>query len=306
MAVSVPAALVAWPGSTTTPETIELGTGEGNIDREAALGRGSVDRTPRPSATPDAFTATPDVEANETPEEEPTETPEPEPTESPEEEPSEAPEPEPEPTVAGQMYATTSLNVRTGPATNTDSLAVLSAGSEVDVTGETDGDWTQILYDGDVAWVSSDYLSEEKPSEETDDTEDNESGGNDDGISSAECPTGSSVESGLTPDAIRVHRAVCHRFPQIDTYHGMRSGGGAHSEGRALDIMVRGSLGDEIAEWVRANYQELGVSEVIWEQRIWTVQRSSEGWRPMEDRGSDTANHYDHVHVTVYGDRGTS
>jgi hypothetical protein len=30
------------------------------------------------------------------------------------------------------------------------------------------------------------------------------------------------------------------------------------------------------------------------------VQRSSEGWRWMEDRGSTTANHYDHVHVTVY------
>ncbi|MDQ1640746.1 MAG: hypothetical protein QOJ90_97, partial [Actinomycetota bacterium] len=28
--------------------------------------------------------------------------------------------------------------------------------------------------------------------------------------------------------------------------------------------------------------------------------RSSEGWRPMADRGSTTANHYDHVHVSVY------
>jgi hypothetical protein len=30
------------------------------------------------------------------------------------------------------------------------------------------------------------------------------------------------------------------------------------------------------------------------------VQRSAEGWRWMEDRGSTTANHYDHVHATVY------
>ncbi|MEP7157788.1 MAG: SH3 domain-containing protein, partial [Chloroflexota bacterium] len=37
-----------------------------------------------------------------------------------------------------------------------------------------------------------------------------------------------------------------------------------------------------------------------WSQRIWSVQRSSEGWRPMADRGSTTANHYDHVHVSVY------
>jgi hypothetical protein len=39
---------------------------------------------------------------------------------------------------------------------------------------------------------------------------------------------------------------------------------------------------------------------VIWSQHIWTVQRSSEGWRAMPDRGSTTANHYDHVHVSVY------
>ncbi|MGH8775923.1 MAG: hypothetical protein ACRDWI_12375 [Jiangellaceae bacterium] len=43
---------------------------------------------------------------------------------------------------------------------------------------------------------------------------------------------------------------------------------------------------------------------MIWAQRIWTAERSSDGWRWMEDRGSDTANHYDHVHVTVYGNAG--
>jgi hypothetical protein len=64
--------------------------------------------------------------------------------------------------------------------------------------------------------------------------------------------------------------------------------------------MCTGSLGDSIANYVRAHASELGVSEVIWAQRIWTVQRSSEGWRQMEDRGSSTANHYDHVHVSVY------
>ena len=66
------------------------------------------------------------------------------------------------------------------------------------------------------------------------------------------------------------------------------------------------TLGSQIAAYVRANYKALGVSEVIWAQKIWTVQRSSEGWRPMSDRGSPTANHYDHVHVTVYGNSGTA
>ena len=64
------------------------------------------------------------------------------------------------------------------------------------------------------------------------------------------------------------------------------------------------SLGDAIAAWVRDHHDELGVSEVIWSQRIWTVERSADGWRWMADRGSNTANHYDHVHVTVYGNSG--
>jgi hypothetical protein len=46
--------------------------------------------------------------------------------------------------------------------------------------------------------------------------------------------------------------------------------------------------------------------EVIYRQHIWTVQRSSEGWRPMSDRGSPTANHMDHVHVSVYGNSGSA
>jgi hypothetical protein len=33
---------------------------------------------------------------------------------------------------------------------------------------------------------------------------------------------------------------------------------------------------------------------VIWRQRI----NSGTGWRAMEDRGSITQNHYDHVHVS--------
>ena len=60
------------------------------------------------------------------------------------------------------------------------------------------------------------------------------------------------------------------------------------------------ALGDAIAAYVQAHASELGVSEILWSQQIWSVARSSEGWRPFADRGSPTANHYDHVHVSVY------
>ena len=68
----------------------------------------------------------------------------------------------------------------------------------------------------------------------------------------------------------------------------------------AIDIMVSGSRGWEVAEFIRANYSALGVNYVMYSQKIWSVDRSGEGWRYVEDRGSVTANHYDHVHVTTY------
>jgi hypothetical protein len=39
---------------------------------------------------------------------------------------------------------------------------------------------------------------------------------------------------------------------------------------------------------------------IIYRQRIWDVRMPSSGWVPMEDRGSITANHYDHVHISVF------
>jgi len=127
------------------------------------------------------------------------------------------------------------------------------------------------------------------------------------GISMAACADGSAVESGLTKDAIRVHRAVCALFSSVTGWGGTRGTGDYHGTGQALDIMIpNSSVGQAIANYVRANAKALGVSEVIWAQHIWTVQRSGEGWRAMSDRGSTTANHYDHVHVSVYGSSGTA
>jgi hypothetical protein len=199
--------------------------------------------------------------------------------------------------VIGVRYTTTALNVRTQPDTDADLITVLAAGTKVSVTSGDKSGWTSILLNGKGRWVHSQYLSSKKPSITS------ISGG----ISSAPCASGSGVEAGLTPDAIRVHRGICARFPQVTAYYGLRSGGGYHSSGRAIDAMIGNStVGWQIANWVRANARQLGAMEVIYSQRIWTVQRSSEGWRPMSDRGSATANHYDHVHVSVYGNSGTS
>ncbi|MDN5917651.1 MAG: hypothetical protein L0I76_21570 [Pseudonocardia sp.] len=75
---------------------------------------------------------------------------------------------------------------------------------------------------------------------------------------------------------------------------GERGNASDHPTGHALDLMVRGETGDRIADCALANADELGVTYVIWEQRM----NSGDGWEPMEDRGGDTANHNDHVHVS--------
>ncbi len=48
-----------------------------------------------------------------------------------------------------------------------------------------------------------------------------------------------------------------------------------------------------MAEYVRANRSALGVKYIIWNQRILI----GGAWQEMEDRGSITANHKDHVHI---------
>lgn len=65
-----------------------------------------------------------------------------------------------------------------------------------------------------------------------------------------------------------------------------------HPQGVAGDFMTRN--GDALAEYAVANHLELGINQVIWNRRIWTLERASEGWRPY----TGTSNpHVDHVHI---------
>ncbi|MCZ2848662.1 hypothetical protein [Modestobacter sp. VKM Ac-2978] len=70
-----------------------------------------------------------------------------------------------------------------------------------------------------------------------------------------------------------------------------------HPSGLAVDYMVmsNAALGDAIVAYHVANWAELGVDYIIWEQRMLSSPGGS--WKQMEDRGSVTANHFDHPHV---------
>lgn len=120
-------------------------------------------------------------------------------------------------------------------------------------------------------------------------------------IPTGECRHGSAVEKGLQPATVSVYRAVCAAWPDdVTTYHGIAPRG-EHATGHSLDIMISGQIGWDIAYWLQDHHQQLGIDYLIYEQQIWSVPRAAEGWRPMEDRGDPTQNHYDHVHVTTRG-----
>lgn len=186
--------------------------------------------------------------------------------------------------VDDRLWTTEVLNLWDGPSEKSEKLGEIDALEQVAVTGRQQAGRTQIVVDGQSRWVSSDYLSQDKP----------EQGPSLGGT----CANGSSIDAGR-PSLYEIHDVVCANWPQITSY-GTWRGDGEHGQGRAIDIMTSGETGWAVANFLRANYSSLGIEYVIYAQHIWSVERSGEGWRGMSNRGSTTANHFDHVHVTVY------
>ncbi|HEY7487492.1 MAG TPA: hypothetical protein VH912_23765 [Streptosporangiaceae bacterium] len=115
--------------------------------------------------------------------------------------------------------------------------------------------------------------------------------------------------SGLTARMVKVRNEIDSRFGPFQAIGCLRPGDPQdHGTGHACDFMLTtgGTMatgaaktkGDTVAQWVIDNASRLGVKYVIWRQRIYDMR--SPGWDPMENRGSVTANHYDHVHVSVF------
>lgn len=189
--------------------------------------------------------------------------------------------------VDNDLWTTEVLNLWDGPSDQAQKVGEIGALKQVSVTGRRQAGRAQIVIDGQSRWVSADYLAAEKPKPEP-------AGPSLGGT----CSNGVSIDAGR-PALYEIFNAVCSNWPQITSY-GTWRGDGEHAQGRAIDIMVSGATGWEVAEFLRANYSALGIEYIIHAQKIWSVERSGEGWRAMSDRGSITANHYDHVHVTVY------
>ncbi|WP_067467535.1 hypothetical protein [Actinomadura macra] len=131
-------------------------------------------------------------------------------------------------------------------------------------------------------------------------------GGRPDGVNGTKSPI---VGNSMTARMRTALLAIDGRFGPFPTIGCARPGDPQdHGSGRACDFMESTggkspsasarAHGDQVAQYVISNASRLGIKYVIWRRRIYDM-RGSGGWRQMEDRGSITANHYDHVHVSV-------
>jgi len=115
------------------------------------------------------------------------------------------------------------------------------------------------------------------------------------------------TDPNLKPQAEAFRQEIAAKFG-ITNIGGYRKGDPEdHGQGLAVDVMVPTSseLGDQVAQYAIDNMDRAGISYIIWKQQFYMPVNNIYGpantWNQMPDRGGDTANHYDHVHISFNG-----
>lgn len=107
-------------------------------------------------------------------------------------------------------------------------------------------------------------------------------------------------EAGMVPNNVNLLRILEQTFPGITAHADANRNDkyGEHGSGEALDIMVGNdkTLGDQVNTFLLQNAKALGLQYNIWQQHLWRPDGSG---YDMENRGSPTQNHMDHVHARV-------
>lgn len=210
------------------------------------------------------------------------------------------------PKTTATRYTRAVLSLRTGPENNAKDLGDIAKGIAVEVTGTVKNGRAEIIYHGTPRWVTAKYLSATEPTVSqpvnfvvTPGTPPSAA------LMAALEKTGSSGLRGLKPNTANLVTYVAAKYPDIKTIYGVRKDPlPDHPSGRAIDLMIpnykaNNALGWKIAEDLRKNADELNIQYVIFDQKIWNRARDKEGWRLMASRGSDNANHVNHVHITT-------
>lgn len=115
------------------------------------------------------------------------------------------------------------------------------------------------------------------------------------------------TDPNLQPQAEAFRQEVAAKFG-ITNIGGYRAGDpDDHGKGLAVDVMVptNSELGDQVAQYAIDNMDRAGISYIIWKQQFYMPVNNIYGpantWNQMPDRGDDTANHNDHVHISFNG-----
>lgn len=117
---------------------------------------------------------------------------------------------------------------------------------------------------------------------------------------------GVAPEGGLQIKTIWVARAISMMYPEITTIGGYRQDALKwHPNGLAIDVMIPNhnsdegiELGNQIAGLALANAERWGVIHVIWRQGFYPG-IGAPSW--TADYGSETLNHFDHIHIATDG-----
>lgn len=115
------------------------------------------------------------------------------------------------------------------------------------------------------------------------------------------------TDPNLQPQAEAFRQEIAAKFG-ITNIGGYRAGDpDDHGKGLAVDVMVptNSELGDQVAQYAIDNMDRAGISYIIWKQQFYMPVNNIYGpantWNQMPDRGDDTANHNDHVHISFNG-----
>lgn len=222
---------------------------------------------------------------------------------------------------AGEKYAQVDLIVRAQPNGDAERLGTLKEADKVSITDRVDGKYRQVGYDGKVGYVLNSRLGDAPPVKPeppapapaaASTPKGTNAGSAKAGKASAQAAAAGQRETnipapgrsvlGLKPKAMVVYNAVTARwsFSSIGGYRATNNRSN-HGQGGAIDFMLTpgrdSAKGWAVANYLAANASAFQIDHIIFEQKIWTPYRPY--WRPMANRGSITANHYDHVHVSV-------
>ncbi|MFL4480099.1 SH3 domain-containing protein, partial [Paeniglutamicibacter sp. ORCA_105] len=195
----------------------------------------------------------------------------------------------PPPVTTEYRWAAGNVNLRAGNSTVYPIMGLVPAGERVTYL-QTKSGWARVVTSRGTGWMSEDYLS-------------------------------TKAVATLQPDTTAVNAAVKQRYAgYVSAYGGVRAGSVGHSSGVATDLMIKDYKsaqgirnGDEIARFLIANRESLGIYYLIWKDKIWLG--PAKGWEEYSKSGkygnqfvnnwNDTTRHLDHIHAETYGNSGT-